>query len=83
MANFFGWHASSVFSVSLTLVKCGPDEQGHTPIEFGKSVFKASPLYPVGQFALQELPGLFRVVLTFVVAYKGQLGGEFLFGLVV
>ena len=72
VANFFGWHASSVFSVPLTSVQRAPDEQGHPTIEFGTSVFKASPLYPVGRLALQELPGLFKVVLTFVVAHKGQ-----------
>ena len=72
MANFFGWHASSVFSVPLTSVQWGPDEWGHPTIEFGTSVFKASPLYPVGRLALQELPGL--------VARKGQRGCGFLFG---
>ena len=40
-------------------------------------------LYLVGSLALQELPGLFKVVLTLVVAWKGQLGQEFLFGQVV
>ena len=80
VANFFGWRASSVFSVSLTSVQRGPDERGHPTIEFGTSVFKASPLYPVGRWALQELPGLFKVVLTFVVACKGQQEREFLFG---
>ena len=80
VANFFGWRASSVFSVPLTSVQRGPDERGHPTIEFGTSVFKASPLYPVGRLALQELPGLFKVVLTFVVARKGQREREFLFG---
>ena len=72
VANFFGWRASSVFSVPLTSVQRGPDERGHPTSEFGMSVFKASPLYPVGRLALQELPALFKVVLTFVVARKGQ-----------
>ena len=80
MANFFGWCASSVFSVPLTSVQRGPDERGHPTIEFGTSVFKASPLYPVGRLVLQKLPGLFKVVLTFVVACKGQREREFLFG---
>ena len=61
-------------------VQRDPDERGHPTIEFGTSVFKASPLYPVGRLALQELPGLFKVVLTFVVARKGQQEREFLFG---
>ena len=55
----------------------GPDEWGHPTIEFGTSVFKASPLYPVRRLVLQELPGLFKVVLTFVVAHKGQQEREF------
>ena len=80
VANFFGWYASSVFSVPLTAIQRGPDEWGHPTIEFGTSVFKASPLYPGGRLALQELPGLFKVVLTFVVARKGQREREFLFG---
>ena len=80
VANFFGWRASSVFSVPLTSVQRGPDEWGHPTIEFGTSIFKDSPLYPVGGLALQELPGLFKVVLTFVVACKGQREWEFLFG---
>ena len=80
VANFFGWRASPVFSVPLTSVQWGPDERGHSTIEFGTSVFKASPLYPVGRLALQELPGLFKVVLTFVVARKGHRAQEFLFG---
>ena len=80
MANFFGWHASFVFSVPLTSVQRGPDERGHPTIEFGMSVFKAFPLYPVGRLALHELPGLFKVVLTFVVEHKGQREREFLFG---
>ena len=83
LANFFGWRASSVFLVPLTSVRRGPDERGCPTLEFGTSVFKASPLYPVGRLALRELPGLFKVVLTFVVARKGQLGREFLFGPVV
>ena len=74
LANFFGWHASSVFSVPLTLVKRGPDERGHPTIKSDTSVFWVSPLHPVRQLALQELPGLFKVVLTFVVARKGQRG---------
>ena len=78
LANFFGCCASSIFSVPLTLVKWGPDEQGHLTIEFGTSVFKTSPLYPMEWLALHELPGLFKVVLTFVVR-KGQWGREFLF----
>ena len=53
---------------------------GNATIKFGMSVFKASPLYPVGRLALQELPGLFKVVLTLVVARKGQREWEFLFG---
>ena len=80
VANFFGWRASPVFSVPLTSVQRGTDERGHPTIEFGMSVFKASPLYPVGRLELQELPGLFKVVLTFVVAHKGQREREFLFG---
>ena len=80
LASFFGWRASSVFSVPLTSVKWGPDERGHPTIEFDTSVFKSSPLYPVGRLVLQELPGLFKVVLTFVVARKGHREREFLFG---
>ena len=80
VANFFGCRASSVFSVPFMSVQWGPDERGHHTIEFGTSIFKASPLYPVGRLALQELPGLFKVVLTFVVARKGQRGRKFLFG---
>ena len=34
----------------------------------------------MGRLALQELPGLFKVVLIFVVACKGQREWEFLFG---
>ena len=78
LANFFGWCTSSVFSVPLALVKWHPDEHGHPTVEFETSVFKVSPLYPVSWLALQELPGLFKVVLTFVVACKGQRGWEFL-----
>ena len=80
MANVFGWHACSVFLVLLTSVKYGLDERGHPALEFGMSVFKAYPLYPVGCLAVRELPGLFKVVLTFVVAQREQLGLEFLFG---
>ena len=68
LANFFGWHAGSIFLVPLTLVKHGPDEEGYLALEFGTSVFKASHLYPVGCFELQELPGLLKLVFAFVVA---------------
>ena len=61
-------------------MKRGPDERGHPTIEFDTAIFKASPLYPVGRLALQELPGMFKVVLIFVVACKGQWGQDFLFG---
>ena len=44
LANFFGWWASSIFSVPLTSVKWAPDERAHPTIQFGTSVFKASPL---------------------------------------
>ena len=80
LANFFGWCANSIFSVPLTSLKWGPDERGHPTIEFEMPVFKASLRYPVGRLDLQELPGLFKVVLTFVVAQKGQRGRELLFG---
>ena len=79
LANLFSLRASSIFSVPLTSVKWGPDERWHPTIEFSISVFKASPLYLVGWLALQELPGLFKVVLTFMVACKEQRGQEFLF----
>ena len=80
LANFFGWHAGSVFSVLFISVKLGPDKRGYPTIEFGTSVFKASPLYPVRRLALQDLLGLFKVVCAFVVACKGQLGQEFSYG---
>ena len=80
MANFFGWHASFIFSVPLTLVKHRPNERGHPILKFGTSVFKACSLYPVGCLVLWELSVLFKVALLFLVARRGQLGWEFLFG---
>ena len=67
LASFFGWQASIVYSVPIDSIHQGPLEHGCPTIEFGISVFKASPIYPVGWLALGGLTGLFRVVLQFVV----------------
>ena len=48
----------------------GPLEHAYPTIEFGTSVFKASPIYPVGRLVLGGLPGLFRAVLQFVVHHR-------------
>ena len=62
--------ASSVYSVPIASVHQGPLERGCPTIEFGTSVFNAVSIYPVGQLALGELPGLFRAVLQFVVHHQ-------------
>ena len=43
LASFFGWQASSIYSVPIGSIHQGPLEHGCPTIEFGTSVFKSSP----------------------------------------
>ena len=70
LASFFGWRASSVYSVPIASIYQGPLERGCPTIEFDTSVFKVSLIYLVGRLALGGLPGLFRAVLQFVVHHR-------------
>ena len=70
LASLFGWRASSIYSVPIVSIHQGPLERGCSTIEFSTSVFKTSPIFAMGWLVLEELLGLFKVVLQFVVHHR-------------
>ena len=65
--SYLGWRASSIYSVPISCIHQGPLEHRCPSIEFGTSVFKVSPIYPVGWLASGGLLALFKAVVQFSV----------------
>ena len=76
LASLFGWRASSVYSVPIASIHQGPLERGCSNIEFSTSVFKASPIYPVGWLALGGFPGSLERFCSFLCIAGSSRGAR-------